>query len=106
MKSGENVSALARELDIKRTRLYKWKSEQQAKVHSVDQAASACSVESDSIYENKLATLRLQIADLERLIGRQTIDILFFKTALRRLEEIRQKNSHNGVISSIRKSER
>ena len=105
MKSCDNISALARELGVRRTRLYKWKLlAQAAATDAQEQPESAHSKEWNDQYENKIAKLQQRIAELERLVGQQTLDISFFKTALRHLEEIRRKKSNIGVNPSIKKS--
>ena len=48
--------------------------------------------------------LRLRIADLERPVGRQAAEIDFFKSALRRVEEGRQRSGGTGGAASTRKS--
>lgn len=116
LESGESGSALARELDIKRVLIYRWrdavrargeqalrgkrgprtKAEELALLHACGVAAKA----------NDLAEARRQIAELQRKIGQQQVDLDFFKQALRRIEALRQPSIGSGVTASSLRSKR
>src|SRR5881397_3015491 len=71
MKGCSSVSALARELGIRRKFLYKWKQE-------FEEAASR---KAQSACEQKIAELQRQVGRLEQLSGRQALEIDFFRSA-------------------------
>jgi transposase len=54
----------------------------------------------------ELAQARRKIAELERKIGQQQLDVDFFKQALRHIEAARQRNSARGLTASSPTSRR
>jgi hypothetical protein len=56
--------------------------------------------------DEPLAAARARIAELERKIGQQQVDIDFFQEALRQIEGIRRANAEPGVTASTRSSKR
>jgi len=48
--------------------------------------------------------LRKRVAELEQLVGRQAVELDFFKGALRRVEARRQNNDTSGGAASTSKS--
>jgi hypothetical protein len=56
--------------------------------------------------DEQLAGARARIAELERKIGQQQVDIDFFQEALRQIEGIRRANAALGVTASTRSSKR
>ncbi len=116
MDAGENVSALSRELEIKREILYRWRSQFRAggeerlrerrgrpTVKEALAIAAACRPAGEAA---DLAAARRQIADLERKIGRQQLDLDFFKGALRHIEALRQASDQPGATASSPRSRR
>jgi transposase len=92
MAAGENVSALARELGVRRQKLYRWREQ-----HEVggtegfrDRAGRPTRLEAQAMASLRLAAgeaatlsqARRRIAELERKIGQQQLDLDFFKAAL------------------------
>lgn len=75
MVAGENVSALARELSVRRKLLYAWRD-----------ALRAGSGRPEPPPDGALTQARRRIAELERKIGRQQLELDFFRRALRRVE--------------------
>ena len=103
LKSCSNVSELARELGIRRKWLYKWRNQARAKAARTDgDTKSPAPVE--AVREPENGALRERLADLERLVGRQTAEIDFFRRALRRVEDRRQRKGEAGGDASTRKS--
>ena len=97
MLAGENVSALARELKVRRTILYRWRQELDAKKDAAFRrnpgrpprsAPGAAWVHEEAAGE--LAAARQRIADLERKIGQQQVDLDFFRQALRQVGAARR----------------
>lgn len=50
--------------------------------------------------QTEVASQRQRIADLERLVGEQQLEIRFLGTALRRVEELRQRKNDDGAAAS------
>jgi hypothetical protein len=92
LKSCDNVSRLARELKISRKWLYLWR-------HRAQRVA-----EVETAEDRERERLRKRVAELEQLVGRQAAEIDFFKGALRRVEERRQKDGDIGDAASTSKS--
>ena len=59
---------------------------------------------SDARFGEEVERLREKTAQLEGTIGRQKVELDFFKNALRRVEELRRSKSSNGETASTRKS--
>ena len=116
MSSGENVSALSREFGIKREILYRWRDAYRrggevalrSKPGPLTKAEAAeLSLAQGAMVEvNNLAAARAKIAELERKIGQQQLDVDFFREALRRIEGSRQPSDEPGVTASSRASKR
>ena len=103
LKSCSSVSGLARELGVRRKWLYAWRDEARAAVARTDgDAQSPAPVE--AVRDPEDEALRQRVADLERLVGRQTAEIDFFRGVLRRVEERRQSSGKSGGEASTRKS--
>ena len=95
MLGGDGVSALSRELKISRTILYRWRHEYEAKGEAAfrrnpgrppkDSPAVKQAQET-----SELAAARQRIADLERKIGQQELDLDFFRRALRQVGATRR----------------
>ena len=97
MLAGENVSALSRELKVRRTILYRWKEEYEAKgdgafrrnpgrpAKDLPRAEWARGKET-----GELAAAKQRIAELERKIGQQQVDLDFFRQALRQVGATRR----------------
>lgn len=96
MKSGQGVRALARELGVNRTQLYRWQNEALGR-------APAPRPES-WLQEKSEERQRRRIAELERLVARQALELDFFKGALLRIEENRRKREQTSGKPSTSKS--
>ena len=116
MDAGENVSALSRELGVKREILYRWRSlyraggEERLRERrgrpTVAEAQALAAARGPSVKAADLAEARRQIAALERKIGQQQLDLDFFKGALRHIEASRQPKERPGATVSLPKSRR
>jgi transposase len=119
MLAGENVSALARELKMTRKDLYAWRDRFQAggpealrgrgrppKVAVAGLAASASSKAPAETPAAELEAARERIAELERKVGQQQLELDFFQRALRHVGEPRQPGTKPGVTGSTRSSKR
>jgi transposase len=116
MDAGENVSALSRELGVKREILYRWRSlyraggEERLRERrgrpTVAEARILAAARGPSVKAADLAEARRQIAELERKIGQQQLDLDFFKKALQHIEASRRPNERCGATVSSPKSRR
>jgi len=115
IESGENVSALARELTVKREILYRWRDAHRlggpealrlrgrpSKAEAVVMAA-ARSVAGKA---DDLAEARWQIDQLRRKVGQQQMDLDFFKQALRRFAASDRPSTGSGATASSLPSKR
>jgi len=119
MLAGENVSALSRELRMTRKDLYAWRDRFQAggpealrgrgrppKAEAAGLAASAHAKASVETPAAELEAARRRIAELERKIGQQQLDLDFFQRALRHVGAPRQPGTKPGVTGSTKSSKR
>jgi len=115
MLAGENVSALARELKVLRKDLYVWRDRFRSGGPEAlrgrgrpPKAASASVVRSTTtkpaISSPDAASKR--IAELERKIGQQQVELDFFRQALRQVKGARHPSEGAGVTRSTRSSKR
>ena len=116
MDAGERGSDLAREFSIKRTIIYRWRdafrrggdlalrskrgrpNKTEAQAMAVERGVAAKA--------GDLAEARRQIAALEAKVGRQQLDLDFFKQALQHIEASRRSNERPGATASSPKSKR
>jgi transposase len=125
MQAGESVSALARELKMTRKDLYAWRDRYQAggpealrgrdrppKVEAARLAASGTSSKAPAEMPApdtpaaELEAARKRIAELERKVGQQQLDLDFFQRALRHVGAPRQPGTKLGVTGSTKSSKR
>ena len=111
LEAGESGTALAREAGVKRTLIYRWRDT----VRDGGEAALRDGLGRPSLAEamargpaakaRSLAEARRQIAELEKKVGQQQVDLDFFKGALRRIEA-RQSSDRPGATTSSPRSRR
>jgi transposase len=111
MLAGENVSALARELGVRRKYLYQWRERfraggplalrsrgrptkaevlaMQAPEAPSELAAAAAVAPAES---DELSKAQRRIAELERKVGQQQVELDFFQRALRQVRETRPRS--------------
>lgn len=125
MAAGENVSALARELGVQRKCLYQWrerfraggpvalrrrgrptKAELLALQEAVVAPALRAPVMPNPAGLDELAQAQRRVAELERKIGQQQVELDFFHKALRQVRETRQRSGAPGGTASTRSSKR
>ena len=122
MAAGENVSALSRELGIARKCLYQWRDRYRIggavalrsrgrptkaeRLAIGDVAASPRSTKPPPEPPDELARARRRIAELERKVGQQQVDLDFFKGALQRIEVSRRPSDGPGGTGSSPRSRR
>ena len=109
MMAGESAAALSRELQVPTGHLYKWWGHFR---HGGPEALRpACRPRKglgvlDLEATKDLATARKRIAELERKVGQQQVELDFFQQALRQVEGTRQPSDGPGVPASTRSSRR
>jgi transposase-like protein len=93
LKGCDNVLALAKELGVQRRLLYKWRD----RLDPMD--------DGEAPPENsKERELRLQVAQLKRLVADKTLETDFFKGALQKVAARRQGSTQPGETASTTKS--
>ena len=103
MRAGENVSALASELRVRRKLLYEWKQlvEQGRPLRTMGRPART---PTDPKAGDPGAAERIR--EWEGLVGRLTLENRFFEGALQRVEELRQASGVSSSAASSPKSKR
>jgi transposase len=118
--AGENVSALGRELRLSRKDLYAWRDRFLAggpevlrgrgrprKAEAADLAASGTRAKAPpDTPAAELEAARTRIAELERKIGQQQVELDFFRQALRQVRGARRPSAEAGVTGSTGSSKR
>jgi transposase len=126
MLAGENVSALARELGVRRKHLYQWRARFRAggpaalRSRGRPTRAEALAIQAhrsgsppdkagppvDPAPPDALTKAQRRIAELERKVGQQQVDLDFFQQALRQVRETRRPSDAPGATASTRSSKR
>jgi transposase-like protein len=100
MKTCENIHALARELNLQRKLLYTWKYQFEGRPEP--RHANLGTTAED----RKEKQLRDEIDRLKRALGEKALENDFFRSALLRVKQGRQKSTGTGVSASTRRSAR
>jgi len=111
MEAGEDVSALSRELKVRRKLLYEWRDVfrvggpdalrgpgrpgKEFVLVEAKTAAGSC---------DELIVAKQRIGELERKVGRQALEADFFRQALRLLETSRRPSDRPGGTASMASS--
>jgi transposase len=119
MLAGENVSALSRELKVRRKDLYLWRHHfrtggpeglrgrgRPRKAETLVRAATGKTKAPAEPAASELNTARNRIAELERKIGQQQVELDFFRQALRQVKGARRPSDGPGVTPSTPSSRR
>ena len=114
MAAGEAASTVARDIGADRTRLYEWYHKyreggpEAVRRTGRPRKQEALSGQERSWQEGsgESAALRRHIAELERKIGQQQVDLDFFRRALRHVEETRRAQAAPGAAASTKSSKR
>jgi transposase-like protein len=100
MKTAGNIRALAHELDIQQKLLYSWKYQLEGRPEP-RHANLAITAE-----ERKDRQLREEISKLKSALAEKTLENDFFRDALLRIKEQRQRNTETGGSASTTSSSR
>jgi transposase-like protein len=107
--AGESVAALSRELGVPRGHLYKWGRHYRAggaeALRPARRPRKGFGV-LDLEGTNDLVTARKRISELERKVGRQQVELDFFRRALRQVEGACRPSDGPGERASTRSSRR
>ena len=108
--NGESVSALHHEFKIKRSILYRWRDAYRAEgeaglSRSVGRPPGSAGSSRPVSTKGSDAAAK-KIAELERKIGQQALEIDFLARAFKRVKEDRQRNTEAGGPASTEKSEK
>ena len=118
MLAGENVRALSREVKVARKDLYLWRARFRSggaealrgcgrprnAERSGSRSAAGTTMPDVPMSELEIASKR--IAELERKIGQQQVELDFFRQALRQVKGARRPSEGPGVTGSTRSSKR
>ena len=114
--AGERIKALSQELNVLRKDLYSWRKLFRAGgADALRPLGRPC--KGDSVVTARVTKRGREVAagdvaapervaELERKIGQQQIELDFFRQALRRVKEARRPNAGSGVTGSTRSSKR
>jgi transposase len=109
MDAAGDVTALAAELGVGRELLYRWRRKYLAQGPDALQqigrplfTPAAVEAPVASRPEDAAAAAQRRIAELERKIGQQQLDLDFFRTALRHVREPNRKHGGPGETGSTR----
>ena len=116
MDAGENVSALSKELAVKRELLYRWRATYRSGGDLAlrsrrgrppqAEAAAMAAARGPARQASDLASAQRRIAELERKVGQQQLELDFFRQALRHVEASRRPNERPGGTASSPASKR
>ena len=106
--NGESVSVLHQEVQIKRSVLYRWRDAYRKDgaaglQRSVGRPPGVPNPPRPVASPEEVVARR--VAELERKIGQQALDIDFFRRAFKRVKESRRKNIETGGTASTERSE-
>jgi hypothetical protein len=104
MKHCEDIGVLAKELGVSRGALYLWKRKGEGLPSYRDAARSEQPASADDPQHKKVRELEARVAALEGELGRRSLEISFFKGALRRVEVLRRQSDEAGATASTPKS--
>ena len=104
--NGESVSALHHELAIKRSVLYRWRDAYRKEgVAGLQRARGRPpGVPNPPRPAGEPGAAARRIAELERKVGQQALDLDFFRRAFKRVKESRRKPAAPGATASTEKS--
>ena len=97
MDTCDNVVRLARELNLNRSLLYKWR-------HRLDPADGQTQSEA-ALQNSRESTLRKEISKLKRVLADKTMEVDFFRAALQKVVARRRNSSISGEQASTMQSE-
>ncbi len=110
MEAGESVMVLSKELGIRRTLLHDWhrlwRLEGREGLRRVGRPTLVEATARSMGRPKTLAEAERKLAELERKIGQQALELDFFGRALQRIEGSRRPSDGPGGLASSRTSKR
>lgn len=100
MRNCDNIKGLARELKIERNLLYRWKWQFEGRPERGDANLS------ETAEERKESKLQEENRRLKEALADKSLELDFFKGALRRIKEGRPNNTGSGASAFTPKSRR
>ena len=104
MKHCADITKLVEELGVSRGALYLWKRKGEGLPSYRAAAQQDDPASAQDPQWNRIRDLEAQIASLEGELGRRSLEASFFKSALRRVEELRRQSDAPGATASTTKS--
>jgi transposase-like protein len=106
--NGESVTAVHRQLHIKRSLLYRWRDAYRKDgaaglERPVGRPPGVSNPARPGTSPEEAAARR--VAELERKVGQQALDLDFFRRAFKRVKESHRKNTAAGATASTERSE-
>jgi Transposase. len=105
IKQGESVSALAREYQVERSRLYDWRDQWDCGRAFQGGGRFPKGSMQGKLESNEWDAARARIAELERKVGQQTLALDFLRGALRRVGRSQSTSNGSGATASSSTSE-
>ncbi len=112
MVAGENVTALSAQHQLPRSMMYRWRDAYRAGgpaalSRPIGRSPASAPPGTRPVKADRSAEERLRqtISDLERKVGRQAVEIDFFKGVFKRLEELPKARRRGGEASTRRSGE-
>lgn len=97
---GESLAEVARDLNIGIELLWRWKKRVAERgeqhLYDIGQRSPGEGILREASHQRR-------IAELERLVGRQQMEIRFLDKALRRVEELRRRKNDDGAAASSKR---
>ncbi len=105
MEAGECVSALSRELGVRRKLLYEWRERfRQRGMAGLERRPGRERLRIGEREQQLVENTARQVAELERKVGRQALLIDFLRRAFKRVEDLPQNNNASGAKASTGRS--
>jgi transposase-like protein len=106
MAPGVKISALACELGVCRQRLYEWREAMRLGDDQLRRPGRPKRTVEPPSEASDLAGAQKRVAELERRLGQQQLELDFFKQALRQVEALRRPDNGPGATASTPSSKR
>jgi transposase len=100
---GEDLADVARDLGLGRELLWRWRKRVEEKGEQALFDVGRRKGDPQGSAESTEAAQQRRIAELERLVGRQQLEMRFLDKALRRVEELRQEKNDDGAAASSKR---
>ena len=104
MKHCQDIGKLAEELGVSRGALYLWRRRAEGLPSYREAVKQGHPAAEDDQQARKIRELEAKVASLEGELGRRSVEAGFFKSALRRVEGLRQPSDAAGATASTTKS--